>query len=200
MVDPAKQHTLDLHPSIESGMMEKPLVPGTLHLVDLEGILRAKHASGSESDIVLIPAPSEDPDDPLNWSAERKLLSTASISMCVCYPLLHHVLMLRTSYTFAIGTTSAAIYSILGPIEKNTGLTLNDLNAGTGYMVRNVQYLCHFDAKRIAVSTVRVGLLVLAASRATVRKAACVSNIDASNNSESKVKMIRFVLKADALV
>ena len=40
-----------------------------------------------------------------------------------------------TSYTFAIGTTSAAIYSVLEPIEKDTSLTLGDLNAGTGYMV-----------------------------------------------------------------
>ena len=44
--------------------------------------------------------------------------------------------MLSTSYTFAIGITSASIYSVLEPIEKSTGLTLNDLNAGTGYMVR----------------------------------------------------------------
>lgn len=61
--------------------MEKPnFVPGTVHLVDLEGILRAKHASGSEKDIVLVPAPSADPDDPLNWSPRRKLLSTT----CMC--------------------------------------------------------------------------------------------------------------------
>lgn len=39
-------------------------------------------------------------------------------------------------YTFAIGIASAAIYSVLEPIEKATGLTLGDLNAGTGYMVR----------------------------------------------------------------
>lgn len=55
-------------------------VPGTVHLVDLEGVLNAMHASGSHTDIVLVPSPSTDPDDPLNWSVRRKLLSTA----CVC--------------------------------------------------------------------------------------------------------------------
>ena len=60
---------------------ESEFVPGTIHLVDLEGTLRAKHASGGQRDIVLVPAPSNDPDDPLNWSRKRKLLSTASMCM-----------------------------------------------------------------------------------------------------------------------
>lgn len=68
-------------------MTENPFVPGTIHLVDIEGTLRAKHASGGQNDVVLIPAPSDDPDDPLNWSAKRKLLSLASISMCVYHLL-----------------------------------------------------------------------------------------------------------------
>ena len=116
-------------------MSEEKLVPGTVHLVDIEGTIRAKHALRGQNDVVLIPAPSDDPDDPLNWSARRKLLSTASISMYVYHRLLNYILTLLNSYTFAIGVTSAAIYSILEPIEKNTGLTLNDLNSGTGYMV-----------------------------------------------------------------
>lgn len=99
-------------------MDEEHFVSGTIHLVDLEGMLRAKHASGDKKDVVLVPSPSEDPDDPLNWSAKRKWVSTASI--CV--------------YTFALGIASAAIYSVLVPIEEDTSLTLNDLNAGTGYM------------------------------------------------------------------
>lgn len=109
-------------------MAEDSFVPGTIHLVDIQGTLRAKHASGGQNDVVLIPAPSDDPDDPLNWSARRKLLSTASIAI----------------YTFAIGTSSAAIYSILEPIENDTGLTLNDLNAGTGYMFLLFGWGCLF--------------------------------------------------------
>ena len=67
-------------------MDDDRFVPGTVHLVDLEGILNAKHASGSQTDIILVPAPSADPDDPLNWSAKRKLLSTASVCVCVALP------------------------------------------------------------------------------------------------------------------
>ncbi|TVY71170.1 putative MFS-type transporter [Lachnellula suecica] len=101
------------------GHLDESAVPGTVHLVDLEGTIRAKHASGTQlKDIVLVPAPSSDPDDPLNWSPRRKWLSTASLSM----------------YTLMVGIASAAIYSVLEPISDDTGLTLNDLNAGTGYM------------------------------------------------------------------
>lgn len=50
-------------------------IPGTIHLVDLDHSMRAQHAQGS-SDIVLDPSPSNDPDDPLNWSPRRKLMST----------------------------------------------------------------------------------------------------------------------------
>ncbi|KAG0648241.1 putative MFS-type transporter [Hyphodiscus hymeniophilus] len=101
------------------GHLDESVIPGTVHLVDLEGTIRAKHASGAQlSDVVLVPAPSSDPDDPLNWSPRRKWLSTASQSM----------------YTLMVGIASAAIYSVLEPISEDTGLTLADLNAGTGYM------------------------------------------------------------------
>ena len=93
-------------------------IPGTVHLVDLEGTILAKHSLGGQRDIILVPAPSDDPDDPLNWSPKRKLLSTT----CMCV------------YTLMVGIASAAIYSVLEPIAKDTNLTLNNLNAGTGYM------------------------------------------------------------------
>ncbi|KAF2474854.1 MFS general substrate transporter [Lindgomyces ingoldianus] len=93
-------------------------VPGTVHIVDLLGTMRGQHAEGGQKDIVLVPAPSTDPDDPLNWSPRRKALSTA----CICV------------YTLMVGIASAGIYSVLEPISEDTGLTLNDLNQGTGYM------------------------------------------------------------------
>jgi len=103
-------------------------VPGTAHLVDLEHTLNTKHAQGGQRDIVLVPSPSSDPDDPLNWSPRRKLLST--ICMCV--------------YTLMVGIASAAIYSVLEPISAATGLTLGDLNAGTGYMFLFFGWGCLF--------------------------------------------------------
>jgi hypothetical protein len=44
-------------------------VPGTVHLVDLDGTMRAKHAKGARRDIVLVPEPSTDPDDPVGTNA-----------------------------------------------------------------------------------------------------------------------------------
>lgn len=91
-------------------------VPGTVHLVDLDGHMNAKHKGNSK--IVLIPTPSDDPDDPLNWTKQRKLL--AMFCMIV--------------YTFGVGVPSAAIYSVLVQISEATGITLGQLNSGTGYM------------------------------------------------------------------
>ena len=88
----------------------------TVHLVDLKHALRAKHASRSP-DIVLVSAPSDDPDDPLNWSPRRKRLAAVCISV----------------YTVVVGIASAAIYSVFEPISKDAGLSLNDLNSGTVY-------------------------------------------------------------------
>lgn len=104
-------------------------VPGTVHLVDLEGVMNAKHAKGAKTrDVVLVPTPSSDPDDPLNWTPRRKLLSTT----CMCV------------YTLMVGIASAAIYSVLEPISEATSLTLGDLNAGTGYMFLAFGWGCLF--------------------------------------------------------
>lgn len=68
-------------PTVELYGDEHEFVPGTVHLVDIQGTMLSRHASGNQKDIVLIPAPSSDPDDPLNWSARRKLLSTICMAM-----------------------------------------------------------------------------------------------------------------------
>ncbi|KKY16779.1 putative mfs transporter [Diplodia seriata] len=108
---------------------DQPAIPGTVHLVDLDGTMLAKHAAGAQvDDIVLVPAPSDDPDDPLNWSPRRKALS----STCMCV------------YTLVVGIASAAIYSVLEPISEATSLTLNDLNAGTGYLFLLAGWGCLF--------------------------------------------------------
>lgn len=99
-------------------VMEDPHIPGTTHLVDLEGTMHTKHARGSDRDVVLVPTPSQDPDDPLNWSPRRKTLSMVCMGV----------------YTLMVGIASAAIYSILEPIAEDTSLTLDQLNNGTGYM------------------------------------------------------------------
>lgn len=48
-------------------------VPGTVHLVDLDGTIAAQHAKGTgRRDIVLVPTPSSDPDDPVSDSVQAR--------------------------------------------------------------------------------------------------------------------------------
>ncbi len=56
-------------------------IPGTFVLVDEDRVLSTRHLDSGDSDIVLVPEPSNDPDDPLNWSRRRKLLSTICVSV-----------------------------------------------------------------------------------------------------------------------
>ncbi|CDK29494.1 unnamed protein product [Kuraishia capsulata CBS 1993] len=92
-------------------------IPGTVHLVDNNGDMHAEHSEGAK-DVVLVPTPTDDPDDPLNWSFRRKML-------CMFCLIL---------YNLAIGIPASAIYSVLTPIIENTNLTLSNLNNGTGVM------------------------------------------------------------------
>ena len=50
--------------------VEDQWVPGTVHFVDLDQTLNVKH--NGDSDLVLIPQPSDDPNDPLRWSQKKK--------------------------------------------------------------------------------------------------------------------------------
>lgn len=56
-------------------------IPGTVRLVDINHTLNVQHAGNG--DIILVPAPSQDPEDPLNWSPSRKLLSTICVMVYV---------------------------------------------------------------------------------------------------------------------
>lgn len=54
--------------------------PGTVQLIDLKQSSDGKHSSDvNAADIILIPTPTDDPEDPLNWSFRRKLLSTSCV-------------------------------------------------------------------------------------------------------------------------
>lgn len=62
-------------------VVDSSAIPGTVTLVDVEHVLQTQHLESGDGDIVLIPAPSADPDDPLNWSPKRKLLSTVCVNV-----------------------------------------------------------------------------------------------------------------------
>lgn len=62
-----------------------PQVPGTVLLDEVETSLDTvavalKHGTGRNAHIVLVPQPSDDPNDPLNWSQGKKLLCFAITS------------------------------------------------------------------------------------------------------------------------
>lgn len=84
------------------------LPPGSIHLLKLQ-------AEKSDA-LILIPQPSTDPDDPLNWAKWRKFLN----------------LFLVLFYTFTTGVAATVVYSVFEPISENTGITIAQLNQGTG--------------------------------------------------------------------
>ncbi|KAF2653659.1 putative MFS transporter [Lophiostoma macrostomum CBS 122681] len=98
-------------------MSEPSVVPGTVLLVDASHASSIVHAGGNNDDIVLVPTPSDDPDDPLNWKKGRKILSI--VSVCV--------------YMIATGIAASLMYSIIVPVSEDTGLSVAALNEGTGY-------------------------------------------------------------------
>lgn len=107
------------HPT-RSNSNEDEFPPGTTRLIDIDGSVVSKHASSSaEKDIVLIPHPSDDPEDPLNWTKKRKWLATSCVLV----------------YTIMVAIPSSAVYSVVTPIREATQLSLTDINNGTGIMV-----------------------------------------------------------------
>lgn len=62
------------------GEIDTSITPGTTLIVDLDGTLNATH-DARQKDVVLVPTPSNDPDDPLNWSHRRKTLHMFCIFM-----------------------------------------------------------------------------------------------------------------------
>jgi MFS family permease len=102
------------------------LVPGTEHLIDVVGQDSTKPHDASRSDIVLIPRPSDDPDDPLNWSHGRKTLA-----VCMSY-----------LYVFGTGIATSLQYSVLSDITEDTGISTANLVQGTGLMFLFFGWAC----------------------------------------------------------
>ncbi|TKA25236.1 hypothetical protein B0A50_05934 [Salinomyces thailandicus] len=82
-------------------------VPGTQRLIDIEN-----------GKLLLIPAPTVSPDDPLNWPRWRKHLTSFSWVI----------------YVFFNSLANANLASVLEPLSEANGLSISVLNAGTGYL------------------------------------------------------------------
>ncbi|KAL7915349.1 major facilitator superfamily protein [Trichoderma velutinum] len=100
----------DRHPEV---------VPGTVHLVDLAGAT----AGGV---LELIPRPSDDPEDPLNWSRRRKYLAVAMV----------------IAYTMGVGIPGTLQNSVLADITRDTGISTAELVQGTGVMFLFLGWSC----------------------------------------------------------
>ncbi|OAQ59566.1 MFS transporter [Pochonia chlamydosporia 170] len=96
--------TAALHPEV---------VPGTVHLVDLRDA-----PAGGAGTVELVPKPSDNPEDPLNWSRARKYKAVAMVLV----------------YTLGVGIPTTLQYSVLSDITADTGISTAALVQGTGVM------------------------------------------------------------------
>ncbi|KAK8858396.1 hypothetical protein IAR55_002623 [Kwoniella newhampshirensis] len=86
-------------------------VPGTARIYQEQG-------EDVQNAVTLIPTPSSDPTDPLNWSKGRKYLMLSCVML----------------YTITATILSSDLYSVFDPLSASTGLSLDQLNVGTGYL------------------------------------------------------------------
>lgn len=118
-------------------------IPGTVHLVDVAG---QQASSKSKHGIELIPRPSDDPEDPLNWSDARKRLSAAMVVV----------------YTVGVGLPLTLQYSVLSDITRDTGISTASLVQGTGVMFLFLGFGCLFW-QPIALTYGRRGVYLISA-------------------------------------
>jgi len=97
-------------------------VPGTVFLID---VARNDHGP-SHDEVVLIPRPSDDPEDPLNWPPARKMTT-----VCMAY-----------LYIFGTGIATSLQYSVLNDITRDTGISTANLVQGTGLMFLFFGWAC----------------------------------------------------------
>ncbi|KZL67482.1 major facilitator superfamily protein [Colletotrichum incanum] len=117
-------------------------VHGTVQLIDAEGVLHVEHVAG-QREIVLVPQPTDDPNDTLRWGKHRKLVAMTT-AMVWC---------------FFIG----AIISGLSPayilINADTGISVADLSTGNGLMFLIMGWVTVIT-QRIALTYGRRGTLL----------------------------------------
>ncbi|CDK26107.1 unnamed protein product [Kuraishia capsulata CBS 1993] len=100
-------------------MIDFDAIPGTSHLVEFDQVkLNELEVEPKEKDVVLIPTPTTDPNDPLNWSLRRKWLN----------------MFCMVVYVFGIGVPCSCLFSVLPQIVEVRHISLGALNTSTGYM------------------------------------------------------------------
>ncbi|EEQ87977.2 hypothetical protein RJZ56_002638 [Blastomyces dermatitidis] len=94
------------------------LVPSTICLVDVAGDAQNEQYDQDGKDIMFIPRPSSDPEDPLNWSRKWKFTQIAMVYI----------------HTLRVGIPTTVQYSVLTDITWYTGISTGELLTGTGLM------------------------------------------------------------------
>ncbi|PSR75284.1 major facilitator superfamily domain-containing protein [Coniella lustricola] len=96
--------------------IDESQIPGTVQLIDVDEHMTARHATGHR-DIILVPTPSADPEDPLNWSPGRKRLALTCI----------------LAFTWFNGMALSVVYSVETSLSVALDVSVANINAGTGY-------------------------------------------------------------------
>ncbi|EMG49001.1 hypothetical protein G210_0337, partial [Candida maltosa Xu316] len=87
------------------------LVPGTVHLVDIEGTLHVK----KNGDIILQPQPTSNPNDPLSWSRSRRIFQFSVVWI----------------WGFFVATAINWIGPMFGVWEVELGITIGQFGVAT---------------------------------------------------------------------
>lgn len=111
---------------VSSSEQDQSYVPGTVYLVDVGGQLSSSLHDASHQDIVLVPRPSSDPEDPLNWTQRRKILAVS----------------MGYLYTLGTGIATSLQYSVLADITADTSISTAHLVQGTGVMFLFFGWAC----------------------------------------------------------
>ena len=174
---------------VTNRMIDKSAIPGTVHLVDLNHNIAAKHARGQE-DIVLIPTPSNDPDDPLNWAPRRKALSTVCLAVLEFpfTPLNRKLANSCRRYVLFVGMINSVVYSVLVPISEATNLSgksYSKLGAYSNLTVTSERPECW---NRILLSPLWMGFTLLATVRTTIRKTVDIPDLRSGQYSKNSTQ------------
>ena len=149
-------------------------VPGTVHLVDLEGTMAAKHAKGTRKDVILVPTPSSDPDDPVRpkFYHARSIYSLNAAQLVASSQKLVHRLHVRLH--------SDGWHCLCGHL----------LHLGT-HCRRHQPHVGRLERwHRVHVPCIRMGLLVLATTGASVRQAAGLPSEHSCDHGNSSLGTI----------
>jgi MFS family permease len=100
-------------------------VPGTVILNEVDAHSEnltsgLKHGSGKDSHIVLVPQPSEDPNDPLNWSSTKKLVIVLILGLGTC---------------LNAATIGPLLNAGLFPISLDFGVAIGKITLISGYQL-----------------------------------------------------------------